>query len=132
VCSVLGPYREADAEDATQDAFLRCYRRLHTFRGDSAFSSWLYRIAYNCALDHRAKARFIPVETDHAVHTDPDRPIDLARAMEGLPDLYRTTIYLYYWQDCSLAEISQYTGVGEGTLKSWLARAREQLRKKLK
>ncbi len=57
VASILGPHADLDAEEVTQDVFLRIYRKLDQFRGESQFSSWLYRVAYNAALDHRRTAR---------------------------------------------------------------------------
>ena len=58
VLSILGPGREGEAEELAQDVFVKVYKKLDGFRGDAKFSSWLFRIAYNTALDHRARLSF--------------------------------------------------------------------------
>ena len=68
VCSILGPWADLDAEEITQDVFLRVYRKIGQFRGECAFGSWLYRVAYTTALNHRKTARIrFPHQTDKAL-----------------------------------------------------------------
>jgi RNA polymerase sigma-70 factor, ECF subfamily len=142
VASVLGPTRDRDAEDVAQEVFLQVYRQLASFRREAQFGTWLYRIAYRRALDYRSRAHVrLPHVPDAVLSARPDDalgPLDdtirgedrerIAAAIERLPDLYRTIVYLYYWQDCPLDEIAAYTGVPSGTIKSYLARARSRLR----
>jgi RNA polymerase sigma-70 factor (ECF subfamily) len=143
-CSVLGPHATGEAEEIAQEVFVQAYKHLKEFRGESSVSSWLYRIAYNRALDRKRLARYrahhLPEETlIHLPAADnPQQEIlsseertQLIRAINALPDLYRSIIYLYYWLDCPLDQISEYLGVPRGTLKSYLARARQRLRKEL-
>ena len=144
VASILGPWADRDAEEITQDIFLKIYRKCGQFRGESAFSSWIYRVAYTTALNHRQTARIrFPHQSEEPLlslkaESDPLGEIlamatkrRVAGAVESLPDLYRTVIYLYYWQDHSIAEVSEAVGAPEGTVKSYLYRARERIRREL-
>ena len=133
VASVLGPYSDAEAEDVTQEVFLLVHTKAGTFRREMQFGTWLYAIARNRALDRRRKARFrlphLPVDgLQMAVRGDnPDRRLLIAQCMEALPEMYRTLLYLYYWQGASMEEISEYTGLVPGTVKSYLARGRQRV-----
>jgi len=138
VCSVLGPYRDADAEDVTQEVFLRVYRQLGQFRGDASLGTWIYRIARNLAIDTRRQARFrLPHLTEAALERMPapaDSTVDravIAAALESLPEVYRTLLYLYYWQDASVEEAAEVTGLPPGTVKSYLARGRHRIEAEL-
>jgi len=144
VSSVLGPFRDIEAEEASQDVFLRVHDNLGQFRGEARFSTWLYRIAYRVALNHARSARFrlphdsIDVLRSLVASDDPreqmlaaERAEVVARALDALPDLYRTVIDLYYWHDAPVAQIAQFLGAPENTVKSYLARARERLRRTL-
>jgi RNA polymerase sigma-70 factor (ECF subfamily) len=145
--SVLGPFRTADAEDVTQEVFLRVYRKLEAFRNESRLNTWLYRMAFNLAIDHTRRVRFRrPHLSDQILESDagPPRAGDphlsavenqrkrrVHRAMAGLPSLYRSVLYLHYWLDCSVGEMSELLGMPIGTVKSYLQRGRAQLHKKL-
>lgn len=131
VVSVLGPGRERDAEDVTQDVFVQVYRRLASFERRSRFSTWLYRIAYNRALDVRRSIRARPDSDELAI--DPEAPsvgCDVLRSravadcLSRLPDAQRTAIHLHYWLGHTVAEIAATLGVQAGTVKAWLFRAR--------
>ena len=140
VSSILGPFRDTDAEDVAQDVFVRAHDKLAQFRGEAQFGTWLYRIAYSVALNRRklARLRMPHVAVDalldlagpanpHAEAVAAERAAQLAAAIEILPDLYRTVIYLHYWQECSVDAIAQYLGAPENTVKSYLFRARTRL-----
>jgi RNA polymerase sigma-70 factor (ECF subfamily) len=140
VASVLGPYREAEAEDVAQEVFLQVHRKVMDFRGQSQFTTWLYAVARNRALDRRKQARFrlphLPEQvlgSFAAVSPDADgsRRMMIAECLERLPELYRTLIYLHYWQESSIDEIAGYTGLVPGTVKSYLARARQRVEAQL-
>ena len=116
-----------------QEAFLRAWRGLGSFRGGSLFSTWLYRICVNAAHDQRERRRAEPVET---VDTTPDardrfaeRELsgELQRALGALDAEQRRTVVLSDVLGCSYAEIAEITGVAEGTVKSRLFRARTEL-----
>jgi RNA polymerase sigma-70 factor (ECF subfamily) len=133
VASVLGPYSDAEAEDVTQEVFLQVHSKAASFRSELNFSTWLYAIARNRAIDRRRKARFrlphLPLETLQAAvpNDNPDRRLLIAQCLEALPEIYRTLLYLHYWQGASMEEISEYTGLVPGTVKSYLARGRQRV-----
>jgi RNA polymerase sigma-70 factor (ECF subfamily) len=145
VASLLGPFADLDAQEVTQEVFLRAHDRLASFRGESRFSSWLYRLAYNRTIEHRRRAR---VRLPHVgAETLAERPAAgspferaaereregrVARWLEGLPELYRSILYLHYWLDASVDEIAELLSVPAGTVKSYLSRARQRLRERAK
>ena len=139
VASLLGPHADLDAEEITQEVFIRVCARLDTFRGEARFGTWLYRLAYNLTIEHRRLARIsVPhlsaevLERMSAGNTTDDlheeRGKFVAALLEELPDLYRTVINLRYWLDHSVEEIAELLDVPAGTVKSYLFRAREQLK----
>ncbi len=128
------------AEDLAQEAFVRAWRKLHTFRGDSAFSSWLHRLAVNVVLSRqrarrRREARLVPVE-DPEVHQTPHTPragagMDLRQAVGTLPPMERRVFVLHDVEGLRHAEIAEALGIAVGTSKAHLHRARKLLRKAL-
>jgi RNA polymerase sigma-70 factor (ECF subfamily) len=127
----------------TQEVFLRTHDRLASFRGEARFSSWLYRLAYNRTLEYRRRARLrlphVPADTlaDRAAGRGPfeeaaehERRQRVEGLLEGLPDLYRSVVYLHYWLDASVEEIADVMVVPVGTVKSYLSRARARLRRR--
>jgi RNA polymerase sigma-70 factor (ECF subfamily) len=116
-----------------QEVFLQLYQRIHTFEGRSQFSTWLYRMAYNRALDklraHRARPE-AALAIEPAISptvSDPLRDGALADCIARLPDGQRTTLHLHYWLGHTSAEIAGMLGVRPGTVKIWLFRARYHL-----
>jgi RNA polymerase sigma-70 factor (ECF subfamily) len=143
VAGLLGPFADLDAQEVTQEVFLRAHDRLASFRGEARFSSWLYRLAYNRTIEHRRRARLrLPhVGTDAlAERVSAAGPFELtqgrererrvARWLEGLPEPYRSVVYLHYWLDESVDEIAELLAVAPGTVKSYLSRARDRLRER--
>ncbi len=139
VASLLGPHADLDAEEVTQEVFIRMCSRLETFRGESKFGTWLFRLAFNRALEHRRHARItVPHVSMEAIEQlasdestallDEQRKRLVAGLLEELPDLYRTIINLRYWMDYSIEEIAEMLDTPSGTIKSYLFRARQQLR----
>jgi RNA polymerase sigma-70 factor (ECF subfamily) len=143
VLSVLGPGGEGDAQDVTQDVFIRVAARLSEFRRESSFKTWLRRVALNMALDRRRRARWRKPHVDPAVLDDrptADRQADpfqsadaaetrraVAACLHRLPDATRTVIHLHYWLDLSLEEIAGMLQVPVGTVKCTLHRGRKLL-----
>jgi len=131
------------SREVAQEVFLQAYLQLEGFRGEAALSSWLYRIAWNRATDRRRLARFRrPHVRESAAGAstanDPlrdaleqERSSRVQAAIDELPDVYRTVVRLHYWLECPLAEIREITGIPEGTVKSYLARARKRLERSL-
>jgi RNA polymerase sigma-70 factor (ECF subfamily) len=128
--SVLGPGHDAHAEDVAQDVFLQVYRKLGAFEGRSRFATWLYRIAYNRALDYRRslaarpEAELVVEPASGGGAPDPFRRDALADCISRLPHAQRSAVHLHYWLGHSTADIAATLGVQPGTVKAWLFRAR--------
>ncbi len=146
-----------DAEEVTQDAFIRAHRGLANFRGDSAFSTWLYQIATNLARNRywywwrRKRDKSVsfdaPVSADNAttladlIPAELETPDDItvtqefidriAQGMERLSAKHREILTLRNIKNLSYEEIADILDISVGTVKSRIARARESLRAKL-
>lgn len=129
-----------DADELTQDVFVRVWRKLDTFRGDAAFGTWLHRVATNVILAHRKvrnrrRERFLTDEAE--LERAPVRPapvgaaLDVEEALQGLPDGARQVFVLYDVQGFKHEEIADMLGVTVGTSKSQLHRARMLMRERL-
>jgi RNA polymerase sigma-70 factor, ECF subfamily len=128
-----------DAEDVSQDTFLRAFHRLEDYRGDAPFRSWLLRIAHNAALDHLARRRPEPVDpsTFDASEQSSSRPpaerlevrerIErLERKLNGLSHPHRVVLVLRDAEGLSYDEIADITDTPLGTVKGRLHRARRE------
>ena len=134
------------AEELSQDVFLRAWKKLSTFRGDAAFSTWLHRLAVHVVLaDRRSQgkrwARMVmtddmePFESAIA-HTRPEKSaagtgIDLEKAIAGLPEGARTVFILFQMEGHRHEEVAEMMGTAVGTSKAQLHRARRLLREAL-
>lgn len=143
VLSVLGPEWANDAEDVVQEAFLRAHARLADFRGESRFGTWLYRVAYNRALDYRRtagrRARRARESVDDPASVagmegsagqrllSDERRRSVRTALARVPEPYRAALLSYYWLELPVAEIAELLGVAPGTVKSYLYRGRARL-----
>jgi RNA polymerase sigma-70 factor (ECF subfamily) len=131
----------AMAEDLAQDVFLKAFKSIASFRGESAFSTWLISIAVNtCRSRLRAEGQPL-LSLDPArlfaaaprpLHGLDERQRDEAvrQAVLKLPERYREAIVMYYFEEKDLAEAARILAVAEGTLKARLHRGRELLRRK--
>jgi RNA polymerase sigma-70 factor (ECF subfamily) len=128
---ILG--NRADALDATQDVFLTVFRRASSFRHQSAFSTWLYRLTTNACHDiGRRKSRTpVPMETLPTQLTGTEREADnrliVEQALRGLPEDQRVPIVMRDLYGMSYEEIAAATGAPAGTVKSRIARGRIRL-----
>lgn len=127
------------SDDIAQEAFIKAYLNINSFNGLSKFSTWLFRIAYNCYCDNkRASQRYSTVEINDKVHMAGDSSDsrynnqELYMALEQLGEKERSAILLFYMEDKSIKEISIITGTPENTIKSHLSRARSNLSTHLK
>lgn len=138
----------AEAEDLTQDAFMQIFRKLGTFRGDSALSTWLYRIAVNTVLMHFRKKALRQVSLDEPFNQDAkqvrreygskdgrltgsvDR-IALTRAIRELPEGYRTIFLLHEVEGYEHQEIAELLDCSVGNSKSQLHKAKLRIRELL-
>lgn len=155
VANLISRYIRDPSEvlDVTQEAFIKAYRALPKFRGDSAFYTWLYRVAINTAKNHLAAQARRPPQDDIEAETaeqmdmgtrlkEQDTPERLAmqdevartikQAVEDLPDELRTAITLRELEGLSYEEIAQAMDCPIGTVRSRIFRAREAIDKKLK
>ncbi len=130
-----------EAEDAAQEAFLRAYRALGSFRPGAKFSTWIFTICYRVCCDRLAKRKRFSGE-ELSDRADPSAgPADLAErddesrrlhaAIAALPEKYRTVITLYHLQGKQYEEIATVLNLPLGTVKTHLFRAKDQLRKAL-
>ena len=140
-----------EAEDVAQDAFIKIYRALGSFRPEERFSTWAYRIASNCAID-RLRRRRSMISLDAAGGTeaedlagntgwsegpeaqalDHELAAEIARAVASLPPTYRLLIVLRHYHHLNYEEIAAATGLPMGTIKNRLFRARQVLSQQLR
>jgi RNA polymerase sigma-70 factor (ECF subfamily) len=139
----------AQAEDLAQEAFLQLFRKVGTFRGESAFSTWLHRMTVNVVLMHLRKKSLPAVSLEETIETDDETQkkepgaedvkltgsidrLQLQRAIERLPPGYRTIFVLHDVEGFEHNEIAQMVGCSIGNSKSQLHKARLKLRDYLK
>jgi RNA polymerase sigma-70 factor (ECF subfamily) len=141
----------SEAEDLTQEAFMQLFRKIHTFRGEAAFSSWLHRLTANIVLMRLRKRK--PISTsldqifagddgDQRPHNEAGRPdlrltgifdrVNLQRAVDQLPRGYKTMFILHDVHGYEHSEIAKILGCSVGTSKSQLHKARKQIREFLR
>jgi RNA polymerase sigma-70 factor (ECF subfamily) len=129
-----------DAEDVTQDVFVRAWEKLHTFRGEAAFGTWLHRLAVNVVLGRRKtvggeRKRFHDnpevLELVPSRQVAPEHGLDFEEALSRLPDGARRVFLLHDVEGYRHEEIAQLLGIVPGTSKSQLHHARMALRKHL-
>jgi RNA polymerase sigma-70 factor, ECF subfamily len=136
----------AEAEDLTQEAFLQLYRKIGTFRGESAFSTWLHRLSVNVVLMHLRKKSLPVVSLEETTQvSEDDTPkkdfgaedlalagsidrLQLQRAVDDLPPGYRTIFVLHDVEGYEHNEIATIVGCSIGNSKSQLHKARMKLR----
>ena len=135
---------ESLAEEAAQDIFLKVFNNIQRFRGESKFSTWLYRIAHNHCINlqqrHHRRHRNMhdSIEDTTYLSAENHSPVDLIEELDfntqlqrylmQLPEEHRTLLILRDIQDCSYEEIVSITGLSLGTVKSRIHRARKALR----
>ena len=125
------------ADDIAQDALVRAYVASGSFLGLSKFSTWLFRIAYNCYVDHHRKPRLETVSSDtkKALSVPANDETDsgfrhqrLYQALESLPEKEKVSIVLHYFEDRSIKEISSILEIPQGTVKYYLSTGRNHLK----
>jgi RNA polymerase sigma-70 factor (ECF subfamily) len=131
---------EAEPEDVTQEVFVRAWRKLGTFRGESAFGTWLHRLALNVILSHREsrgieRQRVVdsdaPIEVEPARAVRPDLGVDFETALRRLPGGAREVFLLHDMEGYKHEEIAGLLDITVGTSKSQLHHARMALRRHL-
>jgi RNA polymerase sigma-70 factor (ECF subfamily) len=134
-------HNREDAADFTQDVFLKTYRNLGRFKGNARFSTWLYRIAYNTAVNGITRKKEYRSLAEEEVSRDDAGPEGLTireaartavqNAVSELPEKYRICVDLFFFYDRSIREIGVITGFPENTIKSHIFRAKKLLRQEL-
>lgn len=136
--------REEDARDATQDAFLTALRKLSSFRGEAAFTTWLHRVTVNACYDllrKRQRGPLLDRDDDLPGHEPPPAPdhaddtslsIDVRRALMTVPEDFRAVMILHDVQDLPQEEVAAVLGIPVGTVKSRLHRGRIALARALR
>jgi len=131
-----------DAEELTQDTFLKAFRKLDTYKGDCSFSTWLYRIAYNTAISATRKKRMtFPALDESLINNVPDEAIDallnkeedeavmikLEKALDLLTVEERALITLYYTEERSVSEVASILQLTMDNVKVKLYRVRKKI-----
>ena len=130
------------AEDIAQDVMVKLATAIRGFRGDAAFTTWLYRLAYTVAIDHLRRAqRIVPLKpsnvmqlVEEAVSETPETAVmgqELWTAVRALPDQQRDAVLLVYGEDLSHGEAADVMGCSEKTVSWHLHEARKRLRTEL-
>ena len=138
--------QQEDLEDICQEVFIKVFKKLKDFRGDSKLSTWIATIAYNTSISHLRKGKndahsydeqpgLILGEVDESLNQKiverEEAKKYLLALIEKLPVQYRTVLTLFHLEEFSYKEIEEITGMPEGTIKSYLSRARNILKEKL-
>ena len=133
-----------DAEEVAQDVFLKAFKKINSFKGDSKFSTWLYRIAFNEAVSFTRKKSLATVELDEKVTEIEDEEYGtyelmglgqreqktlIEKTLAELDELESVMITLYYTDDCSAEEMSNITGLSLSNVKVKLHRTRKKMQK---
>lgn len=132
------------AEDIAQEAFIRAFNKLDQYNPNYAFSTWLYKIADNLAYKSLKKSARVVVSDELEVEVidynspSPEESADknitkehIKEAVDSLPTNYKRVITMYYWDNFNYEEIADIIDHPVGTVRTWLFRAKEQLRKEL-
>jgi RNA polymerase sigma-70 factor, ECF subfamily len=141
---------DSEAEDLTQEAFLLLFRKIHTFRGEAKFSTWLHRLAFNLVLMRFRKKRYPEESLDATLESDEEDSVplidfggpdlrlsgvidrvNLSKAIEKLPDGYKEMFILHDVEGYEHHEIAEILGCSIGNSKSQLYKARLRLRELL-
>lgn len=137
--------QQVEIEDICQEVFIKVYQNLGKYRNESKLSTWIATIAYNTSINHlrkNKKMREVDTDDNAALRYIPDQRSDdyerkdlhrfIHQQIELLPVQYRTVLTLYHMEEFSYEEVGQITGMPEGTVKSYLFRAKALLKEKLK
>jgi RNA polymerase sigma-70 factor (ECF subfamily) len=133
-----------DAEDLSQEVFIKVFTAIKDFRGEAKLSSWLYRIAMNTLIDKTRRKHLKLVELDEKVHETPSNTVNqemelhaletqaqIQNALEKLPPRQKSIFVMRHYNDLMLREIAEVLGISEGTVKAQLFRAVQRLQKEL-
>ena len=130
-----------EAEEAAQDAFIKAYQNMGTFKGEAKFSTWLYRIVFNTAISYKRKMKPVFTEIESRTITQAhegeqtmefqDRQRYVAKAIDQLNDADKLAVQLFYLQEFSLEEVADIVQQPVNTVKVRIHRARQRLANEL-
>lgn len=122
-----------DAEEVYQETFIKLYENFKKMKNDEHMKHWLIRVTINnCKMLLRKRKRENLTELDENISFEDNSNVTSIEAVKKLPEKYRIVIYLYYYEQYKVHEMSKILKISEGTIKSQLSRAREFLKKELK
>jgi RNA polymerase sigma-70 factor (ECF subfamily) len=135
-------HNESDAQDFTQEVFIHTFKKLQTFSGEKRFFPWLYKLAYNLAVNHyKLKNNHIEIEYEDCLGLENNSPENellnnesktkINEVLSDLPDIYNLVIKMHYFDNLTYPEISTITGKPVNTIKSYIHRAKEIVKAKL-
>lgn len=134
--AVLRTRSASDAEDVTQEVFLRYIRRKPELANEEHCRAWFIRVTLNCTnslLGSLWRARSVPEEELEKLGMTADEPeYEVYSAVLSLPEAYRTVVHLHYYEDLRVSDVARLLRLRENTVKSRLLRARAMLRERLK
>ena len=143
VCYRIVKQRE-DAEDIAQESFIKAFNKLHSFKGESKFSTWIYTIAYRTAISKTHIKKVETVYEDFHVEIsdneefpqfkelkEQEQKLYVKKAIDELPEIDGVIISLFYIDESSIQEIVEITGLSESNVKVKLYRGRKQLKENL-
>ena len=126
--------QRCDAEDICQTVFLRILSEKPAFESEAHEKAWIIRTAINLCRNHLKSAfvrHTVPLETATELSAEPEQNAELPEVMKALPENYRITLYLYYYEGYSVREIASILDRRENTVSAWLSRGRKKLRQML-
>jgi RNA polymerase sigma-70 factor (ECF subfamily) len=116
------------AEDAAQETFVKVWKALPKFRGESSFSTWIFSIARNTCLDAlKSRPKLVPMDQFVQKHRFAREPVDIESLLQELPSNYREVMFLFYIEEKSYEEVARTLAIPMGTVKTYLHRARKQM-----
>ncbi len=121
----------SDAEDITQEVFIKLLETNKAFRDGEHLKAWLIRVTINLCRDKIKKLSRETLVEHFASDKSYEEKTDILEAVKALPDNYRNTIYLHYYEGYTAREIGKILDAKENTVLSWLSRGRDALRKEL-
>lgn len=134
-----------DIDDFLQEVFIKIYENLKSYKGNSRFSTWITRIAYNTAINFKTRTKIsenLSEETESKLYSHYDSPEDeeikkvtklaIKSAVKNLPEKYEKCIEFYFYNNMTYEEISNITQIPVNTVKTYVFRAKKELYKKLK
>lgn len=134
-----------DIDDFLQEVFIKIYENLKSYKGNSRFSTWITRIAYNTAINFKTRTKIsenLSEETESKLYSHYDSPEDeeikkvtklaIKSAVENLPEKYEKCIEFYFYNNMTYEEISNITQIPVNTVKTYVFRAKKELYKRLK